>query len=55
MVNDKGGVQMSSMNTPFDDAFHTLLTDCRKLIIPIVNEVFHTHYNENCEKPCGQV
>ncbi len=40
---------MSLMNTPYDDVFRTLLTDCRNLIIPIVNEVFHTHYEEKQE------
>lgn len=40
---------MSLMNTPYDDVFRTLLTDCRNLIIPIVNEVFHTHYDEKQE------
>ena len=31
-------------NTPYDDVFHTLLTDCTELMIPVVNEIFHTDY-----------
>lgn len=33
-----------NVNTPYDDVFRTLLNDCSKLIIPVVNEVFHTEY-----------
>ncbi len=32
-------------NTPFDDVFRTLLEKCNKLIIPVINEVFHTDYS----------
>ena len=35
---------MSNFNTAYDDVFRTLLVDCRELIIPVVNEVFHTNY-----------
>ena len=35
---------MKHYNTAYDDVFRTLLVDCSELIIPIVNEVFHTHY-----------
>ena len=35
---------MTNLNTAYDDVFRTLLVDCRELIIPIVNEVFHTNY-----------
>lgn len=31
-------------NTPYDDVFRTLLTDCTELMIPVVNEIFHTDY-----------
>lgn len=34
----------SRANTPYDDVFRTLLTDCTPLIIPVVNEVFGEHY-----------
>lgn len=27
-------------STPYDDVFKTLLIDCGKLIIPVINEVF---------------
>ncbi len=32
-------------NTPFDDVFRTLLEKCNKLIIPVINEIFHTDYS----------
>ena len=34
-------------NTPYDDVFRTLLNDCPKLVLPVVNEVFHEHYTGN--------
>lgn len=37
-MNDK------SVNTPYDDAFRTLLVKCPTLVIPLVNEVFHENY-----------
>ncbi len=33
-----------NFNTPYDDVFRTMLADCTKFILPIVNEVFHTNY-----------
>ena len=33
-----------NINTAYDDVFKTLLVDCPRLIIPIVNEVFGEHY-----------
>lgn len=38
---------MDNFNTTYDDVFRTLITDCKKLIIPIVNEIFHENYTEN--------
>ena len=38
-------------DTPYDDVFRTLLTDCTELIIPVVNEIFHTKYTRK-EKIC---
>lgn len=31
---------MSNYGTPYDDSFRTLLTDCKRLVIPLVNEMF---------------
>lgn len=31
--------------TPYDDSFRTLLTDCPKLVIPLVNEMFSERYD----------
>ena len=33
--------------TPYDDVFRTLLNDCSKLIIPVINEIFEEHYEGN--------
>ena len=38
---------MKSTSTPYDDVFRTLLNDCSKLIIPLINEVFGEHYTGN--------
>ena len=32
-------------NTPYDKTFKGLLMDCRKLILPVLNEAFGEHYN----------
>lgn len=32
-------------STPYDDSFRTLLTDCPKLVIPLVNEMFSEKYD----------
>lgn len=32
------------VNTPYDDVFRTLLNDCSSLIIPVINEIFHEHF-----------
>mgnify|MGYP005857045589 FL=1 len=45
MGNDKKHKRhVSDTSTPYDDVFYTLLTDCRPLIIPVINEIFGTHY-----------
>ena len=33
-----------NVNTPYDDAFRTLLVKCPTLVIPLVNEAFHEQY-----------
>ena len=35
---------MPSNSTPYDDAFRTLLNDCKSLILPVLNEAFGEHY-----------
>lgn len=32
-------------STPYDDVFKTLLNDCTKLIIPVINEIFGENYS----------
>ena len=32
------------MGNIYDGAFRTILNDCRKLIIPVINEIFSEHY-----------
>lgn len=32
------------MGNIYDGAFRTILNDCRKLIIPVINEIFKEHY-----------
>lgn len=33
-----------NMGNIYDGAFRTLLNDCRKLIIPVINEIFDESY-----------
>lgn len=35
---------MDVNNTPYDDVFRTLMYDCRRLVFPLINEVFGEHY-----------
>ena len=34
-------------STAYDDVFRTLLNDCSKLIIPVINEAFGENYTGN--------
>ncbi|MCR5743316.1 MAG: hypothetical protein K6F92_06290 [Lachnospiraceae bacterium] len=43
-MNDKYE-QIYNSPTAYDDAFKTLLNDCSCLIIPLINEVFGTHFS----------
>ena len=42
MSNEQGN---KITGTPYDDAFRTMLVDCIRLVIPVVNEVFGKHYS----------
>lgn len=42
-----GSEKRNVINTPYDDVFRTLLNDCSKLIIPVINELFEEHYTGN--------
>ena len=33
--------------TPYDDAFRTMMNDCVRLLIPVINEVFGKNYSGN--------
>ncbi len=35
---------MKISSTPYDDVFRTLLNDCSRLILPVINELFGEHY-----------
>lgn len=37
---------MSNYGIPYDDSFRTLLTDCKRLIVPLVNEMFGENWQE---------
>ena len=37
------------MGNIYDGAFRTILNDCRKLIIPVINEIFAEEYTEEEE------
>ncbi|MBQ8803278.1 MAG: hypothetical protein IJZ53_06580 [Tyzzerella sp.] len=40
-------IETKKSNTPYDDAHRTLLNDCPKLIIPVVNEVFQKKHSDS--------
>lgn len=33
--------------TPYDDVHRTMLNDCPRLIIPVVNEMFHKQHSDH--------
>ena len=35
--------------SPYDDVHRTMLNDCPKLIIPVVNEMFHKRHSNKDE------
>lgn len=37
---------MHNDNTIFDDVFRTMLEKMPHLVIPVINEIFHTSYSE---------
>ena len=39
--------EYGTINTPYDDAFRTMLVDCTRLVIPVINEVFGKRYCGN--------
>ena len=50
MVDGERTVVESAVSTPYDDAFRTLVNDCARLLIPVINEVFGKHYSGvNCQ------
>ena len=40
-------------NTIFDDVFRTMFEKMPKLVIPVINEVFHTSYNRKRSHSTG--
>jgi len=42
-------MKMKDTSTPYDDAFRTLMNDCPKLLILLVNEIFGKNYTGNEE------
>ncbi len=49
LSTEKQGAEMLAPATIFDDVFRTLAQKMPELLIPLVNEVFHTNYPENQE------
>ena len=41
--------KIKQVATPYDDVHRTMLNDCPKLIIPVVNEMFHKRHSNNEE------
>ena len=35
------------MGDLYDGVFRTILNDCRQLVIPVINEIFHEDYTGN--------
>ena len=46
-MTDKTNVEEQGKNKIFDDAFATMVEEYPEILIPAINEVFHTSYSEN--------
>lgn len=44
---DKTNVEEQGKNKIFDDAFATMVEEYPEILIPAINEIFHTSYSEN--------
>jgi len=40
-------IAKGTSNTPYDDSFRTMLEECPRLLIPVINEMFGTSYSED--------
>lgn len=53
-INSKDKRSRKTKSTPYDDVFRTILTDCPRLIIPVINEMFGTDYSTDLQVVLGQ-
>ena len=44
-IHDKENENQNTVPTPYDDTFRTLMNDCVRLLIPVINEVFGKNYS----------
>lgn len=44
-IYDEGNTNQNTVPTPYDDTFRTLMNDCVRLLIPLINEVFSKNYS----------
>ena len=44
MSEEKEKQETTNTGTPFDDVFRTMVNDCQKLLLPVLNEMFHYSY-----------
>lgn len=45
MAKDKNKIAKNQSSTPYDDVFRTMLNDCTRFVLPLLNEVFGEHYD----------
>ena len=53
-IKSKNEMPERKRSTPYDDVFRTVLTDCPRLIIPVINEMFATDYSTDVQVVLGQ-
>ena len=46
-MNETKNNNAGNTATPYDDVHRTMLNDCPKLIIPVINEAFHKQHSDN--------
>ena len=44
-IHDQGNTNQNTVPTPYDDTFRTLMNDCVRLLIPLINEIFGKNYS----------
>ncbi len=46
-MSNNNNINTQTSGSPYDDVYRTLIVDCPRLLIPVINEIFHKNFDEN--------